>query len=119
MKKILKINLAVFVAAGVITGFAFASVSEVSHSLKSGTTAFTVKALKPKKAILFPESQNVRTSYSTICIKNNIVSHLSRSFNTSYTRNLLYKIAPRQDVCYFTVAAATNKKIGQIVIDIK
>jgi hypothetical protein len=51
-------------------------------------------------------------------LKDSVVIHLSRTFTTSYTRNLLYKIPARQDVCYFTVAAATKKDVGQIVIDV-
>jgi hypothetical protein len=111
-----KLTLIAIFAISVSAGLALAATSEKSHSLKNGTTAFTMKSLHPKKAILYPESRDVTTSYSTVCLKGSVVSHLSRTFTTSYTRNLLYRIPAKQDVCYFTVSAATKKNVGQIVV---
>jgi hypothetical protein len=117
MKKLLSIATAVVIAAGV-AGFALAGTSaEKSGSLKSGTTSYTVTVNQPKKIILYPESQQVRTSYSIVCVKGTTVTHLSRSFTTPFTRNLLWHIPARQDVCYVAVAGATPKNVGQIVID--
>jgi hypothetical protein len=90
---------------------------EVSHSLRSGTTSFTLRIAKPRKAILYPEAIRVRTSYSVSCLKGQAESHNARTFTTGYTRNLLYGVPPRQDVCYLAVAAATGSDRGQIVID--
>src|SRR4029077_15234528 len=113
MKKLLSIATAVVIAAGV-AGFAIAGTSsEKSGSLKSGTTSYTVTVNQPKKIILYPESSQVRTSYSIVCVKGTTVTHLSRSFTTPFTRNLLWHIPARQDVCYVAVAGATPKNVGQ------
>jgi hypothetical protein len=115
MKKLLSIAAAMIIAAG-IAGFALAGTSEKSGSLKNGTTAYTVTINHPKKIILYPEASQVKTSYSIVCVKGTTVSHLSRSFTTPFTRNLLWHIPARQDVCYVAVAGATPKDAGQIVV---
>lgn len=115
MKKLLSIAMAVIVATA-IAGFAIAGTFESSGSLKNGTTAYTVTVNHPKKIILYPEATQVRTSYSIVCVKGSKVSHLSRSFTTPFTRNLLWHIPARQDVCYVAVAGATPKNAGQIVV---
>jgi hypothetical protein len=121
MKRLLSIAGAMTIAAA-IAGFALAgtekSVSLKSGSLKSGTTSYTVTVKHPKKITLYPEASPVKTSYSTVCVKGTTVSHLSRSFTTGFTRNLLWHIPPRQDVCYVAVAGATPKNVGQIVVQI-
>lgn len=117
MKKLLSIAAAM-IAATTIASFALAGTSQKSGSLKNGSTSYTVTVKHPKKIILYPESSRVKTSYSTVCVKGTTVSSLSRSFTTSFTRNLLYKIPPRQDVCYVAVAGASNKNVGQIVVDV-
>lgn len=116
MKKMLSIATAMTIATA-LAGFALAGTTfERSGSLKNGTTSYTVKINHPKKIILYPEASQVRTSYSIVCIKGTTVSHLSRSFTTPFTRNLLWHIPPKQEVCYVAVAAATKKDIGQIVV---
>ena len=115
MKKVLSVATVLAIAAA-ITGLALAGGSEKSGSLKSGTTSYTLTIKHPKKIILYPEASDVKTSYSTVCLKGTTVSHLSRSFTTPFTRNLLWHIPPRQDVCYVSVAGATSKDRGQIVV---
>jgi hypothetical protein len=117
MKRLLSIATAMIVAAAV-AGFALAGAFEKSGSLKSGSTSYTMTVKHPKKIELYPESSQVKTSYSIVCLKGNTVSHLSRSFTTPFTRNLLWHIPPRQDVCYVAVAGATNNNRGQIVVDV-
>lgn len=95
---------------------AIAGIFSKSHTLKHGSTSFVITVEVPKKIILYPESIDVKTSYSIVCLKSGKVSHLARSFTTGYTRNLLYKIPPKQDVCYVSVAAATTSNKGQIVV---
>ena len=117
MKKLLSIAVAMIVATSV-AGLALAGTSEKSGSLKKGSTSFTVTVNHPKKIVLYPESSQVKTSYSIVCRKGNKVSSVSRSFTTPFTRSLLYKIPPRQDVCYVAVAGASKTGVGQIVIDV-
>lgn len=114
MKKLASIAAAMIVATA-IAGFALAGTSK-SGSLKDGTTSYTVKFSHPKKIILYPESSQVRTSYSIVCLKGTKVSHFSRTFTTGFTRNLLWHIPRKQDVCYVSVAAATKTNRGQIVV---
>src|SRR5947199_8067919 len=106
MKKLLSLAVVVIIAA-VIAGVARAGTR--SGSLKSGTASYTVTVNHPKKIILYPESRDVKTSYSIVCVKGTTVTHLRRSFTTPFTRNLLWHIPPRQNVCYVAVAAATSK----------
>lgn len=87
-------------------------------SLKSGATSFVVKSIDPYKVILYPEAYPVRSSYAAVCLKGTTVSSLARSFSTAGTRNLLYLIPRRQDVCWFTVSGATPTDRGQIVVDV-
>jgi hypothetical protein len=117
MKKLLSMAIAVVVAA-TIAGFALAGTFEKSGSLKNGSTSYTVTVNHPKKITLYPESSQVKTSYSIVCVKGTAVSHLSRSFTTPFTRNLLWHIPARQDVCYVAVAGATTKDVGQIVVQV-
>ena len=115
-----RVTLAVIVAiVAIVTASAVgrATAAETSHSLKGGSTAFTIKIAKPRKAILYPEASKVSTSYLTVCLKGATVSSEHRSFTTSYTRNLLYLIPPRQDTCWISVAGATATDRGQIVVD--
>lgn len=117
MKRFVSIVAAVVVAAA-ITGIAFAGGFEKSGSLRSGTTSYAMTVNHPKKIILYPEATRVRTSYSIVCLKGTTVSRLSRSFTTGFTRNLLWHIPPRQDVCYLAVAGATSTNRGQIVVQV-
>ena len=118
MKKVLSISIAAIVATAIAAGFALAGTFEKSGSLKSGTASYTVKVNHPKKIILYPEASQVTSSYSIVCVKGTKVTHLSRSFSTPYTRNLLWHIPARQNVCYVAVAAATNNDVGQIVVQV-
>jgi hypothetical protein len=115
MRRLLGIGTAMVIATA-ITGFALAGTSERSGSLKNGATSYTVTVKHPKKIILYPEATQVRTSYSIVCVKGATVSHFSRSFTTPFTRNLLWHVPARQDVCYVAVAGATKKDGGQIVV---
>lgn len=122
MKKLVSIATVTVVAAA-IAGLALAgtseksgSLSEKSGSLKSGSTSYAVTVRHPKKIELYPESLQVKTSYSIVCLKGTTASHFSRSFTTAFTRNLLWHIPARQDVCYVAVAGATTKAVGQIVV---
>ncbi len=117
MKTLLSIATAMIIAIA-ITGFALAGTFEKSGSLKNGSTSYTVKVNHPKKIILYPEATQVRTSYSIVCLKGTKVSQLSRSFTTPFTRNVLWHIPPKQDVCYVAVAGATAKDVGQIVVQV-
>jgi hypothetical protein len=117
MKKVLSIAIAMIIAVA-IAGFALAGTFEKSGSLKNGATSYTVKVNHPKKIILYPEATRVRTSYSIVCMKGTKVSQLSRSFTTPFTRNLLWHIPPRQDVCYVAVAGAAKTNVGQIVVQV-
>lgn len=117
MKKPLSVATALIIAA-VFAGIALAGTFEKSGSLKNGTTSYTVTVKHPKKIILYPESSQVKTSYSIVCLKGTKVSQLSRSFTTPFTRNLLWHIPAKQDVCYVAVAGATQKDSGQIVVQV-
>ncbi|HJU36221.1 MAG TPA: hypothetical protein VJ716_02245 [Gaiellaceae bacterium] len=117
MKKLVSIG-AVMIVATAVAGFALAGTFEKSGSLKNGTASYTMKVSHPKKIILYPESSQVKTSYSIVCLKGTKVSQLSRTFTTPFTRNLLWHIPPRQDVCYLAVAAATAKDVGQVVVQV-
>ena len=110
---------AALIVATAIAGFAVAGTFEHSGSLKNGVTSYTLTVKHPKKIELYPEAPNgVRTSYSIVCSKGSTVSHLSRSFDKPFTRNLLWHIPPHQDVCYIAVAGATPKNVGQIVVQV-
>jgi hypothetical protein len=118
MKKLLSVATAMLIAIAV-AGLALAGTFEHSGSLKNGSTSYTVTVKHPKKIELYPEAQKgVRTSYSIVCLKGTKVSHLSRSFDTPFTRNLLWHIPAHQDVCYVAVAGATTKNVGQIVVQV-
>ena len=117
MKGLLSIATAMIVATS-LAGLALAGTSEKSGSLKNGSTSYTVTVKHPKRIVLYPEASQVKTSYSIVCRKGHTISSVSRSFTTPFTRSLLYKIPPRQDVCYVAVAGATKTDVGQIVIDI-
>ena len=117
MKKASSLGTALVIAAA-LAGISLAGTFERSGSLKNGTTAYNVTVDHPKKITLYPEATQVKTSYSIVCLKGTKVSHLSRSFTTPFTRNLLWHIPPRQDVCYVAVAGATPTDAGQIVVQV-
>lgn len=118
MKKLLGIATLMVIAAVIAAGLALAGTFEKSGSLKNGTTSYTLTVKHPKKIELYPEATQVRTSYSIVCVKGTKVTQLSRSFTTPFTRNLLWHIPAKQDVCYVAVAGATAKNRGQIVVQV-
>jgi len=116
MKKPLSLAAALVLAAA-ITGFAlagtWATVKSVHLNAQHPTTAFSLRISQPKKVILYIGSAKVTTT--TRCIKGTTVSKLSRSFATDGTRNLLWRIAGRQDVCHVSVSAAVKGQHGGYV----
>src|SRR5215475_151842 len=116
MKKLLSLAAALVVAAA-ITGFALAgtwtTVKSVHLSAKHPRTAFRLRIRQPKKILLYIGSAKVATK--TRCIKGTTVSTQSRSFTTGGSRNLLWHIAGRQDVCHVSVSAAVKGQHGGYV----
>lgn len=111
MKKPLSLAAAL-VVAGAITGFAIAgslgTVKSVHLTAQHPSAAFSVRIAQPKKILLYIGSAKVTAT--TRCTKGTTLSKLTRSFATDGTRNLLWHIAGRQDVCRVSVSAAV---IGQ------
>jgi hypothetical protein len=109
MKKLLSLAASVVVAAA-ITGVAlagsWATVKSVHLNAQNPTTAFRLRISHPKKILLYIGAAKV--SATTRCIKGTTVSKLSRSFATDGSRNLLWHIAGRQDVCHVSVSAAVK-----------
>jgi hypothetical protein len=106
MKRILY-PVAALVAAAVCSTAAAsgAYVAKAVHlNAQKTNAAFSVRIPKPKKIILYIGQANVTTT--TRCLKGAKVSKLTRSFNTDGTRNMLWHIASRQDVCHVSVTAA-------------
>jgi len=116
MKKLLSLAAALVVAAA-ITGFAVAgswtTVKSVHLNAQHPTTAFSLRISHPKKILLYIGSAKVRTT--TRCIKGTTVSKLSRSFATDGSRNMLWHIPARQDVCHVSVSAAVRGQHGGYV----
>ena len=113
--------LVALVAAGVIAAAASASGSFTAKSVhltaQSPSAAFSVRASQPKKIILYIGTAKVTTT--TRCRKGTTVSKLSRSFHTDGTRNMLWHIAGRQDVCHVSVAAALKGQgTGYVSVDV-
>jgi hypothetical protein len=99
--------VAVFVAAA-LCATALASgpytAKSVHLNAQKPSAAFSVRISKPKKIILYIGQAKVTTT--TRCVKGTTVSKVRRSFHTDGTRNMLWHIAARQDVCHVSVAAA-------------
>ncbi len=119
MKRVL--YLVALVAAGVIAAAASASGAYTAKSAhltaRNPRAAFTVRASQPKKIILYIGTAKVRTT--TRCVKGTKVSKLSRSFNTDGTRNMLWHMAGRQDVCHVSVTAALKGQgTGYVSVDV-
>ena len=116
MKKLLSLAAAV-VFATAITGFAFASTSTTVKSVHLNAqhpkTAFSVRISHPRKIILYIGSAKVTAT--TRCLKGTTVSKLSRSFAIDGSRNLLWHIPARQDVCHISVSAAVRGSHGGYV----
>lgn len=116
MKKLLNIAAAL-VIAGTITGFARAAdgatVKSVHLNAQHPRAAFRLRISQPKKIVLYIGSAKVATT--TRCLRGTTVSKLSRSFSTDGTRNLLWHIRGRQDVCHVSVSAAVRGQHGGYV----
>ena len=116
MKKLLSLAAALFLAAA-ITGFAlagtWATVKSVHLNAQHPRTAFRLRIAQPKKILLYIGSAKVSTT--TKCVRGTTVSKLSRSFTTDGSRNLLWHIAGRQDVCHVSVSAAVKGQHGGYV----
>jgi hypothetical protein len=119
MKRIL--CLVALVAAGVIAAAASASgpytAKSVHLNARNPSAAFSVRIPQPKKIILYMSTANVKTT--TRCVKGTKVSKLSRSFHTDGTRNMLWHMAGRQDVCHVSVAASLKGQgTGYVSVDV-
>jgi hypothetical protein len=109
------------VAAGVIAAAASASGAYTAKSVhlnaRNPRAAFGVRARQPKKIILYIGTAKVTTT--TRCVKGTTVSKLRRSFHTDGTRNMLWHITGRQDVCHVSVAAALKGQgTGYVSVDV-
>jgi hypothetical protein len=109
MKKLLTLAAALALT-GAITGVALAGswtlLKSVHLNAQRPSTAFSVRIRQPKKILLYIGSAKVSTT--TRCIKGTTASKLSRSFATDGTRNLLWHIPARQDVCHISVSATVK-----------
>jgi hypothetical protein len=113
--------LVALVTAGIIAAVASASsaytAKSVHLSAQNPRAAFTVRARSPKKIILYIGQAKVTTT--TRCLKGSTVSKLTRSFQTDGTRNMLWHIAGKQDVCHVSVAATLRGQgTGYVSIDV-
>ena len=113
--------LVALVAAGVIAAGASASgpytAKSVHLNARNPRAAFTVRIPQPKKIILYIGQAKVTTT--TRCLKGTTVSKLTRSFRTDGTRNMLWHIAARQDVCHVSVTAALRGQgTGYVSVDV-
>jgi len=113
--------LVALVAAGVIAAAASASGAYTAKSAhlnaRNPRAAFSVRARQPKKIILYIGTARVTTT--TRCLKGTTVSKLTRSFHTDGTRNMLWHIAGRQDVCRVSVAATLKGQgTGYVGVDV-
>jgi hypothetical protein len=115
MKKLLHLSAVLLIAAAVTgsTLAATASVKSVRLTAQHPRTAFRLRISHPKKIILYITSAKVSTT--TRCIKGTTLSKLSRSFATDGTRNMLWHIRGRQDMCYLSVSAAVRGQHGGYV----
>jgi len=116
MKKLLTLAAALVVAA-TITGLALAgawtTVKSVRLTAQNPRTAFSLRIRQPKKILLYIGSAKVTAT--TRCFKGTTLSKLSRSFATDGSRNLLWHIPARQDVCHVSVSAAVRGQHGGYV----
>ena len=120
MKKLLTLAAALVVAAA-ITGLALAgawtTVKSVRLTAQNPRTAFSLRIRQPKKILLYIGSAKVTAT--TRCLKGTTVSKLSRSFATDGSRNLLWHIPARQDVCRVSVSASVKgSNPGYVAVDV-
>jgi hypothetical protein len=111
-------------AAGVVAASAPASSHTGTYIAKSvylpphSTASFNVRIPNPKQIILYGTDTNLHTSTVTMCLKGTTVSTKSRSFTVGTTRNMLYQIPSKQDVCYLSVAGATGRLNGRLSVQV-
>jgi hypothetical protein len=113
--------LVALVAAGVIAASASASGARTVKSVhipSGGTASFSLRIPRPYKIILYGAGPNLKTSTTTVCLKGTTVSTVSRSFATAGTRNMLYHIRGKQDVCYLAVAGVAGRFAGRLSVDV-
>jgi hypothetical protein len=118
--------LVALVAAAVIAACASASTSSRSgtYVAKSvflpahSTASFNVRIPHPRKIILYGTDTNLHTSTVIMCLKGTTVVTRSRSFTVGTTRNMLYRIPPRQDACYLSVAGVTSRFDGRLSVQV-
>lgn len=112
---------AALVVAAAITGFALAGTWTTGKSAhlnaQNPTAAFSLRISQPKKVLLFIGAAKVTAT--TRCTKGTKVSKLTRSFATDGSRNLLWHIAGRQDVCRVSVSASLKgSNPGYVAVDV-
>ena len=120
MNKALSLAAALVVAAA-ITGFALAGTWTTGKSAhlnaQNPTAAFGLRISQPEKILLFVNA--VKVTATTRCTKGTTVSKLSRSFATDGSRNLLWHIPSRQDVCRVSVSASLRgSNAGYVAVDV-
>jgi hypothetical protein len=119
MKRVLYL-VAAFVAAAVCATASASGpyIAKSAHlNARNPSAAFSVRIPQPKKIILYMSGAKVTTT--TRCLKGTTVSKLSRSFQTGGTRNMLWRIVGRQDVCHVSVAAALKGgATGYVSVDV-
>jgi hypothetical protein len=120
MKKLFSLAAALALATA-FTGFAlagtWATVKSVHLNAQNPKTSFSLRIRQPKKILLYIGS--VKVTATTRCTKGTTVSKLTRSFATDGTRNLLWHIAGRQDVCHVSVSAAVrSQNAGYVSVDV-
>lgn len=113
--------LVALVAAGVIaaaaSAFGGSTAKSVHLNAQHPSAAFSVRIIQPRKIILYIGTANVTTT--TRCQKGTKVSKLTRSFHTDGTRNMLWHIAGKQDVCHVSVAASLKGSgTGYVSVDV-
>jgi hypothetical protein len=119
MKRVIYL-VAAFVAVAVCataSAFVASYVAKSVHlNARKPSAAFKVRIPQPKKIILYIGQAKVKTT--TRCVKGATVSKVSRSFDTDGTRNMLWHIAARQDVCHVSVAAALRGRTGYVSVEV-
>ena len=120
MNKLLSLAAAL-VGAAAIAGFALAGTWTTGKSVhldaQNPTAAFHLRISQPEKILLFVNAAKVTAT--TRCTKGTKVSKLSRSFATDGSRNLLWHISARQDVCRVSVSASVKgSNPGYVAVDV-
>jgi len=118
--------VATLILAGTVAAYASASshsssgtyIAKSVHLRPHSTASFNVRIPHPKQIILYGTDTNLHTSTVTMCLKGTTVSTKSRSFDVGTTRDMLYRIPPRQDVCYLSVAGVTGRFNGRLSVQV-